>query len=98
MPNSHEPAAFAAEFNEDVPTVDLHGLTRDQAVHSLENELHHQFMLRSDVLRVIHGRGSGALRDAVHAYLRKEPLVAYFRDATLPGIQDGVTVVVLHQK
>ena len=95
----HESTAFAAEFNEEAPTIDLHGMTRDEAVHNLENELHHQFMLGTKALRIIHGRGSGALRNAVHGYLREEKqLVAYFRDATLPGMQDGVTVAVLFSK
>lgn len=98
-PNDHEMTAFAAELNEDVPQVDLHGQTVDQAVHALDQALNHAFMHGDEALRVLHGRGSGVLRKAVHDFLRQQTqLVAYFRDADAVGQQGGLTVVVLHSK
>jgi len=48
-------------------------------------------------VRVIHGKGTGALRETVHAHLRQSPLVDSFRlgDETSGGW--GATLVTLHR-
>lgn len=48
-------------------------------------------------VRVIHGKGTGALRELVHAQLRKNPLVAGFQLAGESGGGWGATVVVLRR-
>lgn len=44
----------------------------------------HQRGIRS--VRIIHGKGTGALRESVHALLRRSPLVQSFR---LAGVEAG---------
>jgi len=46
-------------------------------------------------VRVIHGKGTGSLRELVHAQLRKNPLVAGFSQASESGGGWGATVVSL---
>ena len=46
-------------------------------------------------VRIIHGKGTGALRDLVHAQLRKSPLVASFQLAEAGGGGWGATIVQL---
>jgi DNA mismatch repair protein MutS2 len=46
-------------------------------------------------VRVIHGKGTGALRSAVRNELRKHPLVKSYREGEGNEGGDGVTVVYL---
>ena len=48
-------------------------------------------------VRIIHGKGTGALRELVHAQLRKNPLVADFQLAGESGGGWGATVVALNK-
>ena len=73
-------------------TIDLHGLSREDAVRKLEDALDRA--LRSEgargesiSLEVVHGIGSGAVRRAVHEYLAKSKVVASYRDDVAnPGV------------
>jgi DNA-nicking Smr family endonuclease len=47
-------------------------------------------------LRVVHGKGTGALRRSVEAILRRDPRVAAFRTAGEDGGGWGATLVTLH--
>lgn len=94
-----ESAIFAAELGE-APEIDLHGLSADQALHELETFLHSELMRGSEVIRIIHGRGSQILRKKIHEWLKKQQsadLVALFRDAQNPAQQNAVTYAALHR-
>jgi DNA-nicking Smr family endonuclease len=47
-------------------------------------------------VRIIHGKGTGALRESVHALLKRSPLVAGFRLADAGAGGWGATLVDLH--
>lgn len=96
--NPHETALFAAEIGDEAPQTDLHGLTPNEALSQLDQFLNHEFVSGTEAVRIVHGRGSGRLRDAVHRFLKTHELVARYRDAHTPGQQGGVTVAVLHRK
>ena len=49
-------------------------------------------------VRIIHGKGTGTLRETVHAILRRNPLVARFALADETSGGWGATVVELHQR
>jgi DNA mismatch repair protein MutS2 len=92
-----EAALFAAEIGES-PSLDLHGMDSHEAIRAMDSFLNSEFMQGSEAVRIIHGRGQGILRKAVHAALQTHPLVAKFRDAVHHGQQGGVTVIALHRK
>ena len=50
------------------------------------------------VIRVVHGKGTGALRELVHAHLRRNPAVASFRLAGAENGGWGATVARLKMK
>ena len=80
------------------PSIDLHGDSVDLALARLDEFLHQQFLRDTEVIKIIHGRGTGKLRQAVHAWLKKQELVRYFRDSQAPTQQGGATFAVLHRK
>lgn len=92
-----ETAIFAAEIGE-APSLDLHGMDSHEAVHAVDAFLNREFMTNSEAVRIIHGRGTGTLRKAIHESLKKHPLVIEFRDSMQPGQQGGVTLVALERK
>ncbi len=93
---AYEQAVLAAELG-GAPSVDLHGMDRDDAIRTLDAEISHHAAIGTEVIEIIHGRGTGALRDAVRNHLKSNKLVAYFRDADHPGKQGGVTYAALHE-
>lgn len=98
LPRIHprEPDMFAAELNEDT-SIDLHNLPIDEAIRSLEDFLDHACLQGMPAIKIIHGRGTQKLRNAVHAYLRKQTTyVETFRDATTLPQQGGVTIAALY--
>ncbi|MCD6374529.1 MAG: endonuclease MutS2 [Caldisericaceae bacterium] len=75
--------------------VDLRGLTVDEALTELEAFLDKAQLSTWDEIRVIHGKGTGALRQAVHQYLQKSKLVQNFRLGSWGEGDTGVTIVKL---
>lgn len=71
-------------------TIDLHGMTTDEAVAALESFINEAILAGLAEVRVIHGRGGGRLKSAVHARLRVISTIRAFR--LDPG-NPGVTVV-----
>lgn len=94
---STETILFTAEIG-NVPSVDLHELTVNLAIAELESFIDRSFAHGDEAVKIVHGRGSGKLRDAVHAWLKKHPTyVAGYRDSNVGGQIGGVTVVALHR-
>lgn len=95
--NDCEMAIFAAELGH-APSIDLHGMNAHEGVIELVSYLNRCFVHEGGVVKVIHGRGSGALRKAIHEMLAHDPLVEYFRDAHSAREHGGVTYVCLKRK
>lgn len=93
----NETRAFVAEMGE-APELDLHERTADEATREADAFLNQAFVAGQDAVRIVHGRGSGILRDVVHRLLTDHPLVVYFRDAQSPGQLGGMTVAVLQKR
>jgi len=77
------------------PELDLHALTVDEALPQLDWYLNAAFMVGYSEVRVVHGKGSGILRQAVNRELRKNLLVKSFRIGGHREGQTGVTIVQL---
>ena len=86
----------AALRNASVPTsVDLRGLMSDEAVLVMERYLDSAVMAKLKQVTVIHGKGTGALRQAVQSALKRNRAVKSFRNGTFGEGEMGVTVVEL---
>lgn len=75
--------------------VDLRGMTTDEAEMTLSQFLDRAIMGNLTQVTVIHGKGTGAVRKAVHTYLRRCKGVASFRLGRYGEGEDGVTIVAL---
>ena len=75
------------------PEVNLIGKTTDEAIPEMEKYLDDAYLAHLQTVRVVHGRGTGALKKAVHARLRKLPYVADFRLGEFGEGDTGVTIV-----
>ncbi|MFZ9698846.1 MAG: endonuclease MutS2 [Candidatus Limnocylindrus sp.] len=71
--------------------LDLRGARVEDAIAALESRIDAVLLSGGERLEIIHGVGTGALRDAVRRRLRELPEVREVRDADAPG-RDGVTI------
>jgi len=82
-----------------VKTVDrellLRRLTTEEALYRLDQYLYDAFMAGLTSVRIVHGKGTGKLRRAVHESLAKHPLVKSYRLGDYGEGDYGVTVVEL---
>ena len=72
----------------------MRGQRVDEALDKVETLLNEAALSGAPQIRIIHGRGTGALRRAVREYLKGHPLTASARSEE-EGANDGVTVVEL---
>ena len=75
--------------------LDIRGLETLEAESVVENFLSAAVMGHLDTVTIIHGKGTGALRKAVHAVLRRNKAVKDFRLGVYGEGESGVTVVTL---
>ena len=73
------------------PEMDLRGLRVDEAVARVETALNDAALDGVSLLRIIHGKGTGALRRGIREFLADHPLVEAATDGEGAG-GDGVTV------
>jgi len=73
----------------------LIGMDTVEALATLEAFLDSALLYNLETVRVVHGKGSGKLRAAVHAFLRKHSRVKEFRLGQYGEGESGVTVVTL---
>lgn len=73
----------------------LRRLTLDEALPKLDEYLNAAFIAGLTSVCIVHGKGTGALRQAVHEVLAKHPLVKSFRLGGYYEGQTGVTIVQL---
>jgi len=76
------------------PEVNLIGMTTDEAIPALDKYLDDAYLAHLPQVRVVHGRGTGALRTAVHKRLKKLNYVKEFRLGEFGEGDTGVTIVV----
>ncbi len=75
----------------------LRQLTVDEALLKLDQYLHDAFMAGLYQVKVIHGKGTGTLRQIVREQLAKHPLVKSYRRGEYGEGGDGVTIVELSE-
>ncbi|MCI8409539.1 MAG: endonuclease MutS2 [Lachnospiraceae bacterium] len=75
------------------PDINLIGLTTAEAIPKLDKYLDDAYLAHIPQVTVIHGRGTGALRNAVHAHLKKCKYVKSYRIGEFGEGDQGVTIV-----
>ncbi len=78
--------------------LDLRGMTVDEMLVELDRYLDQAYLAGLPFVRIIHGKGTGALRQAVREQLRGHPLVSEFRSGENSEGGEGVTVAKLVQR
>lgn len=73
--------------------LDLRGMTVDDALNKTDYYLDEASLANLTPVYIIHGHGTGALREAIRDYLRSSPYVSKFRPGEQNEGGDGVSVV-----
>lgn len=77
------------------PELDIRGMASDEAIPVVEKFLDSACLAKLNIVTIIHGKGTGVLRQAVQAELRRNPHVKSFRLGRYGEGEAGVTVVEL---
>ncbi len=72
--------------------INLLGMTVDEAIYTLDKYLDDAYLAHLPSVRIVHGKGTGALRNAVAAHLRKTKYVSEFRLGEYGEGDAGVTI------
>lgn len=75
------------------PEINLLGKTVDEAVAELDKYLDDAILSHLSSVRVVHGKGTGALRKGIHEYLRRQKHVKSYHLAEYGEGDAGVTIV-----
>ncbi len=75
------------------PEINLLGKTVDEAVAELDKYLDDAYLAHISQVRIVHGKGTGALRSGIHKYLRRQKHVKEFHLAAFGEGDAGVTIV-----
>ena len=75
------------------PELNLIGLTVDEALSKLDKYLDDAYLSHLPTVRIVHGKGTGALRSAVTNHLKRVSYVAKYRAGEFGEGDSGVTVV-----
>lgn len=75
------------------PEINLLGKTCDEAISVLDKYLDDAYLSHLPSVRVVHGKGTGALRNAVHTHLKRLKYVKEFRLGEFGEGDAGVTIV-----
>ena len=77
------------------PEINLLGMTVDEAIMELDKYLDDACLSHLNQVRIVHGKGTGALRKGVHEYLKRQKYVKSFRLGEFGEGDAGVTIVEL---
>jgi DNA mismatch repair protein MutS2 len=81
------------QMQETSTVVDVRGQTAEEAQDTVVACLDRAVLAGAHMVRIIHGHGTGRLRQAIRDYLKSSPYVASFRPGERAEGGDGVTVV-----
>ncbi|MBI5324358.1 MAG: Smr/MutS family protein, partial [Ignavibacteriae bacterium] len=74
-------------------SIDLRGKRAAEAIRELDEFISNAIMSNISTIQIIHGKGTGALRQAIHEFLSNHPSNLIFRDGTLVEGGAGVTYI-----
>ncbi len=74
------------------PEINLIGKTTDEAIPLLDKYLDDAYLAHMPSVRIVHGKGTGALRNAVHNHLRRLKYIKSYRLGEFGEGDSGVTI------
>jgi len=80
------------------PEINLLGKTVDEALAELDKYLDDAYLAHLSSVRIVHGKGTGALRNAVTNHLRRTKYIASYRAGEYGEGDAGVTIAVFKEK
>lgn len=75
------------------PEINVIGQNVDEAIYVIDKYLDDCASANISPVRIVHGKGTGKLREGIHSFLKKHPHVKSFRIGTFGEGEMGVTVV-----
>ena len=75
------------------PEINLLGKTVDEATAALDKFLDDALLSHAESVRIVHGKGTGALRKGIHEYLKRQRFIKEFKLAEFGDGDAGVTIV-----
>ena len=75
--------------------INVIGMNIEEATFVIDKFLDDSSLAKLNTVRIVHGKGTGKLRDGIHKFLKKNPHVKAFRMGTFGEGEMGVTVVEL---
>lgn len=75
------------------PEINVIGQNVDEAIYVIDKYLDNCASANISPVRIVHGKGTGKLREGIHSFLKKHPHVKSFRVGTFGEGEMGVTVV-----
>lgn len=94
LPSKLEPSAGRVAHKAKIPSeLNLRGLTIEEALLAVDDYLAEAKATATTPVRLLHGKGTGALRNALRESLRRDRRVEHFHDAVPYEGGHGVTVV-----
>lgn len=75
--------------------IDVRGMRASEALEAVENFVDDAVMVGVTEIRILHGKGTGALKEEIRRYLRSNPGVASASDAHADRGGSGITIVEL---
>lgn len=75
------------------PEINVIGQNVDEAIYVIDKYLDNCASANISPVRIVHGKGTGKLREGIHSFLKKNPHVKSFRIGTFGEGEMGVTIV-----
>ena len=97
MPDNNRTGSGKIKMNKTMtisPEINLIGLTVDEAMVELDKYLDDAYLAHLPSVRIVHGKGTGALRSAVHSQLKRMKNIKEFRLGEFGEGDAGVTIAV----
>ena len=77
------------------PEINVIGQNVEEACFTIDKYLDNCYLAKLSTVRIVHGKGTGKLREGIHQFLKKHPHVKSYRLGTFGEGEMGVTVVEL---
>ena len=77
------------------PEINVIGQNVEEACFTIDKYLDNCYLAKLSTVRIVHGKGTGKLREGIHIFLKKHPHVKSYRLGTFGEGEMGVTVVEL---